>query len=381
MSNYSIKVVDNLSDFEGLKGVWNKLAYSDKEYFPFLCFEWFEVWLRHFLEDHKILILLLFQESDIVAIAPFLIKKERYKKINIIKIELMGNVYSPIRYFLFKETNHEARKGYIASIYDFFFRSYKSWDILDLYSLPEENEHYDVFETAIRLNAIRYSNYFCFGDWYLDGINFSGDEYSKKFSSKFRHNLKYRLKELQEKGCLEFRVITNEEDTIDHYMDMYYDVYSRSWQKRENIGPTFHRDLAKLAIRKGWLRLGLLFLDGYPIATQFWLSCNNIAYILKTVYDKKYKIFSPGKILTLHMFKYAIDNDRVTTIDYVQGDELYKKDWTPQRRERKEIIVYNDSMKGRYLHFVNNTLLPLLKKSKYVQKFKDFVVSQRKRSQ
>jgi hypothetical protein len=52
-------------------------------------------------------------------------------------------------------------------------------------------------------------------------------------------------------GRCEFRLIRNGEN-IDDYMDIYYMVYSKSWQKKEGIGPNFHRDLAKIAV-KNWL--------------------------------------------------------------------------------------------------------------------------------
>jgi len=86
-------------------------------------------------------------------------------------------------------------------------------------------------------------------------------------------------------GKCEFRLIRNG-DNIDDYMDLYYMVYSKSWQKEEGLGPTFHRDLAKIAIRNDWLRLGFLFFEDSPIASQFWVSNNGIAYILKQFMTK-----------------------------------------------------------------------------------------------
>jgi CelD/BcsL family acetyltransferase involved in cellulose biosynthesis len=171
-------------------------------------------------------------------------------------------------------------------------------------------------------------------------------------------------------GNLEFKLIKRS-PSLEHHIDLYYQVYGKSWQEQEGIGPNFHRDLAKMASRNDWLRLGFLLLNDSPIATQFWISCQNYSYILKTVYDQAYRKYSPGKILTSDMIKYALDIDKVRVIDYVQGDEPYKKDWTPKRRERKGLVVFNNNTKGRYLTLLTNRIEPLAKRVKFFQKAKE----------
>jgi CelD/BcsL family acetyltransferase involved in cellulose biosynthesis len=175
-------------------------------------------------------------------------------------------------------------------------------------------------------------------------------------------------------GDFEFKVITDG-DMIDHHMDLYYAVYAKSWQEREGIGPHFHRDLAKMAARSGWLRLGFLYFGGSPIASQFWISSNGCAFILKTVYDQRYKKYSPGKILTSEMMKHAIDVDKVRSIDYVQGDEPYKEDWTPKRRERKGLLAFNNNMKGKYLELLTNIIQPVVNKNQYLWRVKGIIKS------
>ena len=41
------------------------------------------------------------------------------------------------------------------------------------------------------------------------------------------------------------------------------------------------------------------------------------------------------------VMKHVIDIDRVHTIDYLIGDDPYKKEWMSQRRERHGIIAFN----------------------------------------
>ncbi len=371
---YSIRKVTDLNEFEKLRTVWDNLADKQGPFLPFLCFDWFRIWLKTFLRNNKLFILLVYKGPELITIAPCLIKDEKFKGINVRKIDLIGNVYSPFRYFLLRELNDQERIKSLSSILQFLSKSYRGWDVLDFNSIPEENNCFDVLKIAIEQGGGKYKDLPCYGDWYLDEIQFSGDEYFNKLPEKIRKDVLYCKRRLQKMGEYEFKLITNGAE-IDHYMDLYYEVYSRSWQEREGVGPNFHRDLAKIASGRNWLRLGFLFFNNIPIASQFWISCDNYAYILKTVYDQDYKKYSPGKILTSEIAKFVIDTDNVRTIDYVQGDEAYKQDWTPKRRERRGILIYNNNARGQLLALLNMRILPTLNKNKYLKKFKEIIAN------
>jgi CelD/BcsL family acetyltransferase involved in cellulose biosynthesis len=128
-----------------------------------------------------------------------------------------------------------------------------------------------------------------------------------------------------------------------------------------------------MAAINGWLRLGFLYFNDVPIACQFWISTDSYAYIVKLFYDENYQQYAPGKILSAHMAKHVIDVDRVQTIDYLHGDEPYKKDWTPKRRERRGITVYNNNSKGQYLALLNNKILPVFNKYTLLKRAKEIV--------
>lgn len=369
---YSIREINNFDELEIFRSIWNSIAEKQGLYKIFLSYEWFSIWVKHFLGENKLLILLLYRENEIVAIAPFLVKREKFKGISIKKIELLGNVYSPFRYFLIKEEDNKQKGKNLLLIFNFLFEKLNGWDVLDLYAIPEENNLLNLVITTLKQKDFSHSEYLCFGDWYLDEIKYSGSEYFNNLPQKIRKDILYCKRRLEKMGKCEFKLIRNG-DNVDDYMDLYYMVYSKSWQKEEGLGPSFHRDLAKIAIRNDWLRLGFLFFEDSPIAAQFWVSNNGIAYILKTVYDQQYKKFSPGKILTSEMMKYVIDKDGVNVVDYVQGDEAYKEDWTPKRRERCGVLIFNNNIKGKYSGLLTKNILPTVEKNKHLRKAKQIV--------
>lgn len=366
---YSVHKIEKMEDFRNLKSTWSELLNDQTNYRPFLDHDWFELWLDHFKDKHQLLILLVKDNDSIKAICPLLIKKDNFKRIPVKKLELIGNIYSPIRNIIFEKIDNVEKEKVMMSLFS-TLRNLVDWDLIDLNSLPEEDFDFEMLNRVLREIGFKNIEYFCFENWFLNGISFSGEQYLNNFTSKFRHSIKYREKELRKKGDVEFRIV-KDLDSIDQYVNYYYEVYSKSWQKGEEVGPTFHRDLARLAAQKGWLRLGFLFLQDLPIAAQFWIVCNRIAYILKTVYDQRYKQFSPGKILTLRMFIHAIDIEKVSQIDYLHGDDQYKIDWVTQHRNRKGILIFNNTSRGIFLSFLLLHILPAIDRSQILKAIKE----------
>lgn len=317
-------------------------------------------------------VVLVYKDQEIVCIAPFYKKREKFYGIPVNKLGLVGNAYSPFRYLLFNSLDPFQRIHYLNVLLDFLKEQDNSWHVIDFYSIPEENACFESMKKAVARTSLLHSESISYGDWYLDNIAFSGDEYEANLPKKIRKDAAYCRRRLQKTGSLEFKLI-KDVGRIDDHMDLYYQVYSKSWQEKEGIGPTFHRDLAKIMAEKGWLRLGFLFFDDTPIAAQFWLAANSTAYILKTVYDQDYRKYSPGKILTMDMFKYVIDADKVTSIDYCQGDEGYKQDWTPKRRERMALLVFNENLKGSFLGLAMTKIKPKMDDNRYLRKGKELL--------
>lgn len=361
----SIEKIENTQDFRNLKNIWNELLSNKTNYRPFLDHDWFELWLSHFKNGHRLFIVVVKDNISVKAIFPLLIKKEKFKGIPTTKVELIGNVYSPVRNFILSKLSNSEKEMVLLKLFE-YLKTLKNWGLIDLNALPEED--FDLMDLKKVLNKVSLKNkeYFCFGNWYLNEINFTGNQYLQSRNTNIRENSKRYRRKLEKMGKLELKIVNSGSDSeLNLMMDSYYKVYETSWKSPE-LDPTFHRDLAKLASDKGWLRLGFLFLDNKAIACQFWLVCEDTAYILKLAYDEEYRKVIPGVILSSEMMKYVIDIDHVKEIDYLIGDEPYKKDWTPQRRERRGILVFNNNIHGLILAFLVLNVNPIITKNKYL---------------
>jgi hypothetical protein len=118
----------------------------------------------------------------------------------------------------------------------------------------------------------------------------------------------------------------------------FLEVYTKSWKPPEphpNFVPAFMR----MCAREGWLRVSVARMDGKPIAVQFCIVRNNIAYFYKTAYDEDYKKLSAGLIAIAAMVKHVLDVDQVWETDFGTGGDAYKKQWVTHVRRRKGVVM------------------------------------------
>ena len=74
-------------------------------------------------------------------------------------------------------------------------------------------------------------------------------------------------------------------------------------------------------------------------ASQVWLVSGGVAYIYKLAHLDEYAHLSPGTVLSAFMLERTIDQDHIATVDFLTGDDDYKKDWMSHRGERKGVAA------------------------------------------
>lgn len=120
----------------------------------------------------------------------------------------------------------------------------------------------------------------------------------------------------------------------------YEQVYEASWKPGEG-SPAFMRALAEQQGAAGALRLGIARKDGKAIAAQLWLVEDGQATIHKLAYAESLRELSPGTILSVEMFRRALDVDKVRLIDFGTGNDPYKAEWMDKPRTLVRMAAYN----------------------------------------
>lgn len=183
-------------------------------------------------------------------------------------------------------------------------------------------------------------SYFCFGNWYLDVANRPFSAYFAGLPSPLRHNIERGQRRLDSHGPWSIHVQKVANSQLDASIADFVNVYSQSWKEPEPH-PKFIPGLIRAAAAQGWLRLGVLRLGDRAIAAQLWLVKDRKASIYKLAYIKGFERFSAGSVLTSALMQHVIDLDGVQEVDYLTGDDAYKRDWMSHRRERRGIVAFH----------------------------------------
>ncbi|MBV5310713.1 GNAT family N-acetyltransferase [Chromatium okenii] len=213
-----------------------------------------------------------------------------------------------------------------------------AWHSLRLQPLARDTE-YTQIKTALRQAGWLTFEFFCFGNWYLPISTTNYDAIFANFSSRVKSTLKRKHKQFLTHGNGHLTIVTRDKH-LEQFIQDYVHVYASSWKKPEPY-PEFIPALIRLCARRGWLRLGLAYINGEVAAAQIWIVCYGRAAIYKLAYDARFEHYSVGTLLTDHLMRHVIEVDQVKEIDYLIGDDPYKRDWMTHRRERWGLIAYN----------------------------------------
>lgn len=358
---YRVQLIDSREGLKDLRKKWSQLLEGRTRHRPFIAFDWFTLWLDHFPTYGKIQFVVVHHKEALRAVVPLVVKQKKHKGVTIRKLELMGNLASPIKTILLAEMPDTKKKECLKLAMKHIC-DHCQWDVMEFDSLPGENFPSHLFEAVADELGISVKKGEHFKNFYFDEIEGNGDWYVNSRVSHIRKNVRMFENKCKLVGKYRVSIVARGSDEeIDAAMNDYYQVLDRSWKEWE-IHPTFHRSLAKLAGQTGCLRLGLIYLEDRAIAGQLWLVSDSIAYIVRVAYDQEYRKFSPGVMLSCEMMKYVIDEDQVVEIDYLIGDESYKEDWLPQRRTRKRILLFHPkTLKGRLFGLIQVRLVPTIK--------------------
>ena len=179
------------------------------------------------------------------------------------------------------------------------------------------------------------------------------EEYMAVRPAQLRNTISRKKRKLEREHGYEIRLFTGDE--VPRRMSDYYEVYDASWKQNEINNAGFQDCFVESFSRAGWSRLAILYVKGQPVAAQLWFVHDGKASIFRLAYDKAWKKYSTGSILTSFLMEYVIDTDRVEEIDFLTGNDAYKQDWMSERRERLLLSCVKSIIPAsRYERFVKS---------------------------
>ena len=176
----------------------------------------------------------------------------------------------------------------------------------------------------------------------------SWEDYLRARSSNFRQQVRRRAKRLQRGLGLSFR-LCDDADRLQADFDALISLHHARWgtASRAFDGPreAFHREFARRALERGWLRLWVAEAEGTPVAVWYGFRFAGIESYYQSGRDPGWDRYSIGAGLLEHSIRDAFA-DGMREYRMLRGDESYKGRYAGRSAPLSTIAVSRGSAGG-----------------------------------
>jgi CelD/BcsL family acetyltransferase involved in cellulose biosynthesis len=154
----------------------------------------------------------------------------------------------------------------------------------------------------------------------------SWDEYLMTLNSKQRHEVRRKLRRLEEAGNFEYRAVSGSASVLGE-LDTFLKMFTESrddkadflTEKRES----FFRSMTESMANEGILKLGMLEVETVPAAMIMYFDYNDTIYLYNSGFEKEYISLSVGLLSKVLCIKDSIESGK-KAFDFLKGNEVYK---------------------------------------------------------
>lgn len=155
----------------------------------------------------------------------------------------------------------------------------------------------------------------------------SWDSYLEMLGGKQRHEIRRKLRRLNEAGQIRFRTIIRP-DEISEHMDIFFSMFKASRPDKSEFLTgqmvSFFQLLAQKTALKGYLRMSFLDIDQTLAAGVMCFDYNDTIFLYNNGYDPRFGNLSVGFLSKVYSIKESIERGKLL-YDLLKGDEGYKK--------------------------------------------------------
>jgi len=280
---------------------------------PFLLPPWLKVWHKHFAPGQEATVLAVNREGRTIGAAPLLIEN------NSARIIGSPDVCDYEDFII--AAGEEA--AFSQAVFDYLKQ--RRIAVLELGVVRPDSKVMSSVAPLARQAGARV-------EFEPDEVSLEKDlpstweEYLQSLDSKQRHEVKRKLRRLEEAGKIDYRFVT-EPASVPAFMDVFVKMFVESRTDKATFLTDqmngFFRDMAGTMAEAGLLRGGVLELDGRPVAAVMAFDYNGTVYLYNSGYDQEQSQLSVGILSKAFLIKDSIERGR-KKFDFLKGGERYK---------------------------------------------------------
>ena len=352
-----IRLVTTLNELDALVPHWRRLTQGQ----PFLSPTWLTVWWRHFGFGHgrRLMTLVVTDELDqVVAIAPWYLEDSRIhgKTLRFLGCGPVCSEYLSIPCRPGWERRAAAAiAGWLCpAAGDVGDSGARVWQLLRLESLSADDPMIDELCKALGERGAITTVLPSTNCWRLT-LPQSWEEYLALLSKSHRKRVRRLERDYFQNGRA--RLLTADTGAqVKEGFRILVDMHAQRWASRgargifdDAVVSDFHRAATAELLASRQLRLSWLELDGQPVAAEYSLVGDGVLYAYQSGMAPGAGRHEPGTLALIATLRAAID-EGIRCVDFLRGDEPYKRHWRAALHATRYVRVLPDRWSGHLRH-------------------------------
>lgn len=363
-----VKEINSVSEFENLKNEWNELIFKDKNSTIFQTWSWQYIWWKYYQKRKKPFILLVYENSQIIGLAPFYIATS-YLGLPLKILSFLGTTTTDYLNFIILDGFEEK---FFNALFEYLSRYHKQWDIIDLHQISEKSINLPLFSNIVEKN-----------DFELKKIGQEKclqlplpekwEDLLNELPKKMKWNVEYYTRRLKRDYQVELKAIdkmASSRKEIEKMIKVFFDLHQKRWISKKIPGSylipkfkLFHHEMAQSAFENNWLSLYSLSLDGEIVAVQYGFNFKNKIYFYLSGFDPDWGKFSVSTVLLRQTIIDAIE-EGIEVFDFMRGDEEYKYRWQAVPFDNYRFLITIEGIKSKLIEKILTKESEIIKKTK-----------------
>jgi hypothetical protein len=224
-------------------------------------------------------------------------------------------------------------------------RASPAFDLLRLDAVDRTSPDFALLISAFRASGMLVQSFFNFDSRFEALIGTTFEQYLAQRPAPLRLEVERCLRQSAQDGGPGFELIAGGPGLASALVD--YALTDLQSTTMPEMYPEATLELARVAAARGVLRLGLIYVDGEPAASQIWFVGAGKATLWRLRSAERFARHSVDVALMAEMLRHLIEADGVKEIEFAREFGDCREAWLADVRRRKGIVVFNPrSAKG-----------------------------------
>ncbi|MDP8222774.1 MAG: GNAT family N-acetyltransferase [Candidatus Lernaella stagnicola] len=349
-----LRTVSDRDGLQQLQEPWEALSAAGAGDALFSSYAWNATWWKHYAELGQLHIVVAEDEQRVVGIMPLFLATRTFGEV---EIDMIGERKMPVpgkgtkvRVLAYLGSGEicsdflqplvlPGREEEIVDAMLGHLKNSGGFDVIDLCDMPAESPVAPAVGKSLARHFGGARRRFRYVAPYAELMG-GYDAYLQTLSKKGRFNARKKVRQLQ----LNHEVVhrnQNDPDTLDTDMDRFIALHLERWNadglpgvfvNERFIG--FHKEMARLGLQCGWLRLGLLEINGELVFATYAYRVGDRVYLYQqgSSADPHWDRYNLGYVALSYAVAEAAD-DGAAEYNFLRGDAAYKLHWAKLTRE------------------------------------------------